>query len=213
MKTRWIISSVMVAAFALTGCSTQETTATKTVPVPGPTASVSASPTASVQTTTAAPTSNRNERGQLIKGIGQVASFQSDTTHTDTLTFKVTSIKPITCDATSGTQPKGTALAVSLEIQTTAEFDGPLTVNGTPGQISFGPYYWKGYTPDGTRMNTVDTNISHSCLADATLLVPEYIGKGEKVKGIVVLDVSTPTGSVSYSPWDDDGWIWKYSSK
>lgn len=130
----------------------------------------------------------------------------------NTLTFKVTSIKAIQCDDQYGTEPTGTALAVSLEIETTADFVGPLTVNDAPGLISFRPYYWKGYSEDDTRMNTVDTNISYNCLADRTLLVPDYIGKGEKVKGIVILDVTSPTGTVAYSPWDDGGWIWKYPS-
>lgn len=131
----------------------------------------------------------------------------------NTLEFKVTSIKPITCDAPYATQPKGTALSVQLEIETTSDFEGPLTVDGTPGLISFGPHYWKGYASDGTRMNTVDTNTSYNCLSDRTELVPDYIGKGEKIRGMVILDVSDSSGSVSYSPYNDDGWTWDFPSQ
>lgn len=130
---------------------------------------------------------------------------------TMTMKFKVTSIKAVTCDAPYATAPKGQALAVALEIETTSQFEGPLEVNGTPGMVSFRPYYWKGYASNGTRMNTVDTGIHHNCLSDTTSLLPDYIGKGEKLNGLVILDVTTPKGSLAFSPDESLGWTWQYS--
>ncbi|MDP9693030.1 UNVERIFIED_ORG: hypothetical protein J2X79_000567 [Arthrobacter globiformis] len=125
--------------------------------------------------------------------------------------FKVTSIKAITCDAPYATPPKGRAIAVAMEIETTSKFEGPLSINGTPGMISFSPYYWRGYASNGTRMNTVDSNISQSCLNDPTALLPDHIGKGEKLNGVVILDVSTPKGWVAFEPQEGVAWTWPYS--
>lgn len=207
MKARFTIPAFAIVAFLFSGCAAQAPEALDATAAPTIASTAIATPTAS-----AAPTRNENARGQLLKAIGQTASITDDDGKATTLTFKVTAIEPIQCDAKYGTEPTGTALAVSLEIETTAEFVGSLTVNGTPGLISFSPHYWKGYSEDDTRMNTVDTSISNNCLTDRTLLVPDYIGKAEKVKGIVILDVTSPTGTVAYSPWDDGGWIWQYPS-
>lgn len=130
----------------------------------------------------------------------------------DTMIFKVTSIKPAVCDAPYPTEANGIPLAVTLEIETTADFEGPITVNGLPGQMSFSPYYWKGYAENGTRMNTVESPISQGCLANQSLLLPSYIGKAEKLNGQVILDVTTPTGSISFNPDGGPGWTWEYPS-
>ncbi|WP_157372115.1 hypothetical protein [Arthrobacter sp. Soil736] len=162
-------------------------------------------------TPTPTATRNENDRGQLIKKIGEAATLMTDPeSDVPTMTFKVTSIKPITCDAPYATPPKGTALAVSLQVATTAKFSGPLSVNSQPGLISFGPHYWKGYAANGTRMNAIDSSIDHSCLADDTQLLPDYIGKGEKLNGLVILDVTTPAGEVAFDPDGSGGWVWKY---
>lgn len=211
MKARFVVPTFVIAAFIFSGCSSPQPTTPGT-----PTAQATTSPivTPSAAPTTLAPstppTPKTNDRGQVIKTVGEKAWTTDDDGQGEPLSFTVTAIEPIQCDAQYGTVPTGTALAVHMEIETTADFVGPLTVDGNPGQISFSPHYWKGYSDDGTRMNTVDTNISYNCLTDRTRLVPDYIGKAEKVRGIVILDVSTPAGSVSYSPWDSDGWIWEY---
>ncbi|RAN69587.1 hypothetical protein B5P43_35540 [Bacillus sp. SRB_336] len=147
-------------------------------------------------------------RGELIKEIGQDSSWGYEDTGI-TLHFKVTSIAPIECDR-SGAKPSGTALAVGLEISTDAKFLGPLEVNGVDGQISFGSYYWRGYEADGTRMNNVDSSAANNCLMDRGRLIPDYFGKGEQLKGIVILDVTTPTGVIVFNPAGGDGWAWKY---
>jgi hypothetical protein len=59
-------------------------------------------------------------------------------------------------------------------------------------------------------MNTVESDATQNCLADETRLLPDYVGKGEKLNGIVLLDVATPSGSIAFEP-DGPGWIWEYS--
>lgn len=193
-----------MVALALTACSAD--------PASSPEVSVD-SAVSSPADPMSSPSPAQNERGQIIKEIGETAGlFTSEDDDTPTMTFKVTSIKPIECDAPYAAPPKGTALAVSLEIETTATFFGPLSVNGQEGQVSFNPRDWKGYAPNGTRMNTVDFPNQQNCLVDNTQLLPDFFGKGEKLNGMVILDVTTPTGEIAFDPSGSGGWIWKYPS-
>ncbi|WP_217375672.1 hypothetical protein [Paenarthrobacter ureafaciens] len=204
------ISSTAVAILSmamLSACSTPSPQAAPEVSVePAATASPTLTPTPTVSR-------NENARGQLIKEIGEPAGLLTSGENTPpTMTFKVTSIKPIECDAPYATPPTGTALAISIEATTTPQFSGPLIVNSEKGLVSFGPHYWKGYAANGTRMNTVESSATQNCLADKTRLLPDYIGKGEQVNGLIILDVSSPSGEVSFDPSGFGGWVWKYPS-
>ena len=59
-------------------------------------------------------------------------------------------------------------------------------------------------------MDTVKSSIEHSCLADKTKLLPDYFGKDQKLTGVVILDVTTPTGEVAWIPNGIGGWVWEY---
>jgi hypothetical protein len=202
MLTSRTVAGAALLALMLTSCSTTQPQAAPTVSVaPAATPAVTPTPTA---------IPNENGRGQLIKKIGETATRANEREKAPSLKFKVTSIQAITCDAPFPTPPKGQIIAVSLEIESASGFVGPLTVNGTPGLISFHPRDWKGYTDTGTRMNTVESDATQNCLADETRLLPDYVGKGEKLNGIVLLDVATPSGSIAFEP-DGPGWIWEYS--
>lgn len=205
MNTSRIATAAALLAVTLTACSGPQPQAAPTVSV-APASTPSATPTP-------APTPKTNDRGQIIKKIGETATLMTDEESDEpTMRFKVTSIKPIKCDAPYATPPNGTALAVALEIVTTPTFEGRLEVNGQPGMISFSPYYWKGYAASGTRMNTVESSVKYGCLADATKLLPDHFGKGEKLNGLVILDVTSPNGEVSFDPEGFGGWVWKYPS-
>ncbi|AUI50902.1 hypothetical protein [Arthrobacter crystallopoietes] len=196
----------IVGGVLLAGCGAPETEPAPTISV-APAASAKATPTP-----TPTPTRNANSRGQVIKDVGETAWTELPDGTKD-LKLKVTSIKPIECDAPYAGKPNGIPLAVTMEIETSPEFQGALEVNGQPGMISFTPYYWKGYAANGTRMNTVESDITHNCLADETRKLPDYLGKGEKVEGVVILDVATKKGSVAFDPYGEPGWIWNYPSK
>jgi hypothetical protein len=202
MKFRPAIPLLITSVLLLTGCTGDAQSEAQPAPSVEPETSSPApspSPTGPV----------RNVRGNIPKKIGEMAVAGGKTIETSTLKFRVTSIEPITCDAPYAKQPAGTALAVALEVETTPDFKGALSVNGVPGLTSFSSYYWKGYTSNGTRMNQLDTVASQNCVADTTRLLPSSLGKGEKAAGIVVLEVTTPTGSISY----DGGWEWEYPAK
>lgn len=210
MNTSRIAAGTALLALMLTACAgpqpqaapTDSTASASTAPAPTPSAT---------RTPTTRATGNENERGQVVKKIGEEAILVTDGYDAPpTLTFKVTSIEPIECDAPDATPPNGTALAVAVEVVTSSKFSGPLEVDGQTGMISFGPRYWTGYASNGTRMSTVESSVQHGCLADNTKLLPEYFGKGEKLKGLVILDVTAPTGEVSFAPNGIGGWVWKY---
>lgn len=126
--------------------------------------------------------------------------------------FKVTSLDLIECDAPYAPKPNGYPLAVSLEIETTPDFEGPLMRSETDSGISFGPHDWSAFADNGTRMNKID-GIQYGCLADDTKILPDWIGPGEKLNGIVILDVTSKKGEIAFDPANFGGWVWEYPSK
>jgi hypothetical protein len=164
------------AVLALTSCSATPPQSAPEVSV-APAASSPATPTPSA-------TRNENERGQLIKEIGETATLLTDGKDAPpTMKFKVTSIKPITCDSPYPPQVKGTPIAVALEVETTSSFKGPLSVNCQGGKVSFEPYYWKGYAANGTRMNAIESSNLRGCLVDETKLLPTDIARVKSSTG------------------------------
>jgi hypothetical protein len=176
--------------------------------------SLSVAPAQTTSTPTPSATVAKTARGNVQKKIGETA-WAGKSAAEATMQFKVTSIEPITCDAPYGTPPAGTALAVAIEVETTADFDGGLSVNGAPGLISFDAHYWKGYAANGTRMNKIDTVAAQNCVADESRLLPSSLGKGEKATGIVILEVTSPAGIVAYDGAGavTSGWEWEYPGK
>lgn len=208
MKFRYALPLLTASAFMLAGCSNSGPAEVKpTLSVePAQTSSPTPSPTSTIAS---------NDRGNIPKKAGELAGAGGTSLADASLKFKVTSIEAITCDAPYATPPTGTALAVAIEVETTPGFEGGLNVNGAPGLTSFDAYYWKGYAANGTRMNKIDTTAAQNCVADEGRLLPSSIGKGEKATGIVVLEVTTPTGSIAYdgAGMITGGWEWQYPAK
>lgn len=218
MKFRRAIPLLTASVLLLTGCAgATQSEAQPTSSVESPKTS---SPAPSQETSSPVPSPSptgpvTNARGNIPKKVGEIARAGGKTIETATLKFRVTSIEAITCDAPYAQQPAGTALAVALEVETTPDFKGAVSVNGVPSLTSFSSYHWKGYTSNGTRMNQLDTVAGQNCVADTTRLLPSSMGKGEKAAGIVVLEVTTPTGSISYDGAGlvSGGWEWEYPAK
>jgi hypothetical protein len=208
VKFTYALPLLAASAMLLAGCSSNATTE--------PTPSLSVEPAQATATPSPSSTLVKNARGNVTKQIGVLAMAGGKTQADEpTLKFKVTSIEPITCDAPYATPPVGTAMAVAIEVETSADFVGGLTVNGAPGLTSFDAYNWKGYAANGTRMNKIDTVAADNCVADESRLLPSVIGKGEKATGIVILEVTSPTGSLAYdgSGMVSNGWEWEYPAK
>ncbi|MGG5173887.1 hypothetical protein ACQQCD_02545 [Pseudarthrobacter sp. J1763] len=66
-------------------------------------------------------------------------------------------------------------------------------------------------------MNTLSSSATINCYADQSRYLPNSIGKAEKVVGDVILDVTSPSGSIAYSiagfAGGASGWEYAYAVK
>lgn len=194
-----------LSAFILTGCSSPSAeTQPATSAAPTSSAPTSAAPTAVLPM----PTLKLDDRGQLPVNLGENTTYLGADGNV-VLKLKVTKFEFVKCSQYAG-DLNGRALAAHVEMETSSDFEGPTSVDGEPGLIAFGAYYWRGYEPDGTRMNEVDSTTIQNCFDSKSKLLPDYIRKGEKAKGMVLLDVTTKTGEVAFDPYGDGGWVWEY---
>lgn len=198
----------------LTACGpttppTETVTVTATVPAsPASPAAGSDVPDASLPS----PTLTRNERGQLTKKVGESAGAAGENGQV-VLKFAVTGFEFVKCTNEYAGDLNGQALAIHVEVETTKDFEGPLVVDGAEGMITFGASEWKGYELDGTRMSDLNSDAIQNCMDSRAGLLPDYIAKGEKAKGIVLLDVTSKSGEVAFAPFGDGGWVWNYPEK
>lgn len=128
--------------------------------------------------------------------------------------MKVTGFEFIKCDGTYAQDMTGHVLAVSVEMQTSKDFVAGDS-SGANTEVMLSVYiHWTGYEPDGTKMNSLDSGGSLSnCFDDGRKLFPDFLGKGEKAKGQILLNVTTKSGEVSFDPFGFGGWIWDYPGK
>lgn len=207
---RKLFAVASVTALLLTGCGTATTPPTETEPpAPAPSSNgpaQSESPQASVPSATL----KLNDRGQLPKKVGQQAGAGEGL---DNLSFKmkVTGFDFVKCDGTYAQEMDGHVLAVSVEMQTTKDFEGSDGYNNHDGVMLTDYSHWVGYEPDGTKMNSLDGSDGiQNCFDDGRKLFPDYIDKGEKAKGQILLNVTTKSGEVAFDPYGFGGWVWKY---
>ena len=205
------LTAICAIALLLAGCSASQPQTASTRLATPPTMEAAAPTTATAETTIARPEPKKDKRGNVIKEINEVAFTTLESGAESGLKFKVVSIKPVECDAPYAPQPTGTLMAVTVSVETSPEFQGVYTT-GAP-TVSFGSTLWRAYSPDGTRMNSISGSATYNCFADHGRYLPNDIGPGEKATGIVVLDVTSPTGSVVYSLDSGPGWTWDYPSK
>ncbi|WP_460464235.1 hypothetical protein [Arthrobacter pigmenti] len=208
-KVIWC-AALTVSVFLLAGCGgSGEPEASPTVSVPAAANSTEATPTP-----TPTPTPKTNARDQTIKEVAEAGWVELEDGSIN-FKVKVTSVEIIKCDSTFPPEANGYPLAVEMQVETSADLSTNTSVNGQPNMLGLGPYNWIGYAENGTRMNTVESPVSQNCLADQSRMLPQHIGKAEKVSGVVILDVSDKSGQVAYEPWGPGagGWIWEYPSK
>lgn len=80
--------------------------------------------------------------------------------------------------------------------------------------VTFDPVAWKAYTADGTRLNSLSSVRTYSCVNEQSTLLPTNIGPGEKVTGMVLLDAPSWPRNIAFSlPTQEDGWEWEVPAK
>jgi hypothetical protein len=201
----------LALVLALTGCQAPAETTSTTTPSDTP----SATPAAAEESPLPVPsaTRNENERGQLVKKVGEQASTMNEAGEID-FKMKVTGFDFIECDGIHAQEMDGYVLAVSVEMETTKDFVGNSSFNDAMGVLLPGAYSWTGYEPDGTKMSDLNGGDGIiNCFDDGRKLFPEYVGKGEKAKGQVLLNVTTKSGEVAFDPFGIGGWVWEYPEK
>lgn len=172
-----------------------------------PTEEITEEPTE--EPTTEAPAVETSVRGNLVKDIGEAAGILGENGE-PLATFVVNSITPDVICTEDYVEPaqNGVFLAVDVSVQTSpamAEPDSILT------SFDMSSAMFRTIAPNGTSSNaSADTSATLFCLDDSVLL-PSSIGPGENVRGIVLLDVETPSGILIYEDyWTDSGWEWNY---
>lgn len=222
-----IINEGSAAMFALaavgalaTGCgggSEAAAPATPTTPTAPATPTATTTATAAPpQTTTTAPTTttaaapSRNSRGSLVKRVGEEAGT-TDANHTPVLNFTVTSIrtgktcKPTESDA--GKPDNGTFLFVMMDVTTSPTYD-PSANSGF-----FSPFAWQTIGADGVTQSKLTTPQVYGCAESRNGGLPDQLAPGSKYQGTVVLDTSSPTGTLVLRPPSAQGrlgWEWSY---
>jgi hypothetical protein len=206
--------ALLLPALALTGCAEGGATPTTSTAAKIPSAENESSPEPS-ETPTPTPTPTpesefgeaiKNERGNLVKEIGQLSGLSaSDGSDAYVARFIVTEIKPDPkCNSGFVEEPKnGHFLLININVETTPE----LAKEEYPS-LSFDNFQWQAYDKNGKRVND-PVGTSYSCL-DAGDMLPNQIGPAQSASGNVVLDVPTTSGSIALTMGGPTGWEWTY---
>lgn len=204
LKKRLVLMAITSLALASCSVPSEPTSSGTTAPE-----AVSSGTTASEATASESASTTTNDRGNLPKKTGETAAIGGDTIETAAVKFKVTGIKPFKCTYPVDVPGNGQMMAVTVAVETGKDLAERM---GTD-QLSFNPTGWRGYTADGTRMNTMSSDLVYNCVTDRSALLPD-IGPAEKASGIVLLDAPKWPKSISFSfPQQEGGWEWEVPAK
>lgn len=175
--------------------------------------------TASVATATAEPTPTEtddasatygervvNDRGNLVKELGQLAGVTlSEDSSVVLAQFAATDIVvDIECTAEFADASKnGHFVGIHLNVETTPEL-----AQDEIGSLSFSQWAWQAFDANDKRVNDPMGNALW-CL-DAADQLPADIGPGQSVSGWIVLDLPTDHGAVVLTMGASNGWEWAY---
>lgn len=177
--------------------------------------------TAPVATATATPTPNPtddpdqtatygeriiNDRGNLVKDVGQLAGVTlTGDTEITAAQFAVTDIVvDIACTAEFADPAKnGHFIGIHLNVETTPEL-----AQDEIGTLSFSEWGWQAFDASGKRVNDPVGNALW-CM-DSGDQLPADIGPGQSVSGWIVLDLPSDHGAVVLTMGSTNGWEWAY---
>lgn len=169
---------------------------------------------ASTAPSAALPTSasTENDRGQLVREIGETASIGKDGDE-PSFEMKVTGFEFVECTGVYAQEIQGHVLAVNVEMETAPDFVGNDGFNDVDDVMLTGWLNWTGYDEEGFKMSSLGGDGISNCFDDGRELFPDYLGKGEKAKGQILLNVTTESGEVAFDPFRSGGWVWEYPGK
>ena len=213
MKIRLLAPAVVLTAALTASCSAQspseppEPAGTRTAseePADEPTAE-DAEPVEAEEASEASP--EPNERGNLVKQVGETAGLTDDVTGEWTLDFKVTAIIP-GYECTSGfadPSVNGQFVALRFEVNTTAAWDSEMM-----GDFMMSAHDFQAFDASNMRVND-PVGAASMCPSDAEML-PQTMGPAQSANGTIVLDLPAGPGIVAYRPMylQTGGWEWAY---
>lgn len=201
--------AALAGIIALTGCSTstdEPSGGAEAPSVESASPETTAATAAPAETSAPADTPEKSERGNLIKNIGDGASFSNN--GVELASFVVNSITADPqCTGQFAMAPEnGHFIAVNVSLATTPEL-----ANEMFPMFDLNPYNMKIVAENGTTSNAnLATGASYMCLNEVEVL-PNSVGPAENVTGTILLDSEVAAGTliITTGPMTN-GWEYKF---
>jgi hypothetical protein len=201
MKKQITITTLALAALALTACGSSAESDEPVEVTPVTPEAVNVQPVES-ETPEAEAEDELTERGNHAAEVGGTGIL-ADANGNETVKFTVKGIEPVKCTEPYAEKAEnGHIFAVEMSIKTTKDME--------PYSAMFSGHQWTYYNDEGTRFNgELSTIATYSCLPDSEV-IPSDIGPGEKATGVVLIDVPAKSGVLVFEPDYFNGYEYKF---
>ncbi len=147
-------------------------------------------------------------RGNLVKQVGELAGIR-DASGEYLAAFTVNDIiVDIPCTGELADPPEnGHFVALDVSVETSPNMLNSDLIQ----QFSMSSLTFQAIGPDGVTSNAGTDSVATLFCLDDSVQLPGNIGPGEKARGLVLLDVENPTGTLIYEDfWTDSAWEYAY---
>ncbi len=195
-KTLRLAATAVAVALLAAGCAKGNTGGTGTPPTL-PTQST----TIPRPTTTAAAGPDLNERGMIVKALGQEAGFGANDTSSVTFTIDKVTVDP-PCDEFGIRPDSGHTLLLEVRVATGADADAASYMSGILNPFSFSEIGKDGVT----------RNAQAGSCTDYTKALPSEFGVNQKYAGTIEIVVPEASGILALQEdlRNGGGWEWRY---
>jgi hypothetical protein len=149
----------------------------------------------------------RSDRGYLMKELGE-ESYINDSSGTPAVSFALTDVvaDPVCSTPYAEASENGHLVRLDIDLETGSAESLEEVLYSDSYYLSSSD--WKFVDSEGVRANTTDTVASWMCL-DTSEQFPVDVGPHERIRGSIVLDLPSTSGTLIYTqPLIDDGWEW-----
>ena len=149
----------------------------------------------------------RSDRGYLMKELGE-ESYINDSTGTPAVSFALTDVvaDPVCSTPYAEASENGHLVRLDIDLETGSAESLEEVLYSDSYYLSSSD--WRFVDSEGVRANTTDTVASWMCL-DTSEQFPVDVGPHERIRGSIVLDLPSTSGTLIYTqPLIDDGWEW-----
>lgn len=156
------------------------------------------------------PGPERNERGNIVKALGEEGGFGSLTAGAPpVLTFSVDAITPAECSSDwekyGSEAENGHLEAVDFRVATAAAPEYDLEY------FAVSAYDFKYIDTDGVTHSDLGTAAAYSCLDPNESFTSDQLAPASKYVGKIILDLPATSGTLVYAPMiTSNGWEWSF---